>query len=208
MGRRVITGIEIASDGTDAKFLENHTSIDGKQNRLLSIPLGTGVLLRTTSRFVRSQSIYETQEEFKDNIKWIYGTRHENKDDWDYLSWKDPKAFPIEVSDQFIYDYADEPLVKVRSVDPRMLGKIYWLEAFLNAPEFPEAVVPKGIFIIFEDVPFIKNACFTKKAFCDFKKEDLESIPLTQYGSSVNLFMKTYKMADPSLGYHNYGVFK
>lgn len=208
MARRTITGITVADENKRAKFVKEGITIDGKKHRLLSIPLGTRVVLKTTSKFIRTYSIDETYEEFKDKIKWIYGTRDENSGEWEYISWEGKKWFPIEINNEQVFDYADEPLVAIKCLDPDRVGKLYWLEAFINAPEFPEAASPKGIFVVFNDAPFIKKGCFSRKSYCDFTKEEQNNIPVINYGEPINLFLRTYKLADPSLGYHNYGVFK
>ncbi|MCR1026320.1 hypothetical protein NQT66_15970 [Cellulophaga baltica] len=75
-------------------------------------------------------------------------------------------------------------------------------------PEFQKVQNPKGVYIMFEDAPFLKRACFSLKKYNYFKEKDYDDKPLTKYGKSVYLFIQSYKLSDPSKNYHNYGAFK
>ncbi|WP_405266367.1 hypothetical protein [Cellulophaga sp. Ld12] len=181
-------------------------NIDGKKHKLFTIPLGS------TAKFqpiLYNNRIQLNNHELRDHLKWILCHINPKNGTKSYKSWEGdkPPAFSYDEKEK-LEDYADTQIVSLRFTDSKEIGAYYWLESFMQYPEFPEANTPKGVYVTFEDSPFVKESCFTSKGYCNFSSKDLTEKPLLRYGDTVNLFLETYKIPNPLEDKHNYVNFK
>ncbi len=184
--------------------LQEGVSINGKPHKLLKIKLGFEAHMEIEVFFT---SIMATTE-IRNKAKWIWAIQDDTTKEWTLNGWTDPKDIPIEINGKETTQYADSPRVLITTSEEHSLGNLYWLEAFVHYPEMPNASIPKGVYVTFEDSPMLKKACFSDKGFCNFTAKELQYIPVAQYGKTINLFLSTYKLPDPNLRHHNYGSFK
>ncbi len=184
--------------------LQEGVSINGKPHKLLKIKLGFEAHMEIEVFFT---SIMATTE-IRNKAKWIWAIQDDTTKEWTLNGWTDPKDIPIEINGEMTTQYADSPRVLMTTTEEHCLGNLYWLEAFVHYPEMPNASIPKGVYVTFEDSPMLKKACFSDIGFCNFTAKELQYIPVTQYGKTINLFLSTYKLPDPNLRHHNYGSFK
>ncbi|WP_438712675.1 hypothetical protein ACSTS3_10685 [Aquimarina muelleri] len=99
-------------------------------------------------------------------------------------------------------DYAKSSAVNISNVSKQkhLVGKKYWLEAFVYYPEFKH---PVGKYFVVKGTPCILNAYFEGIAIGN----DYNLIK-SKYGKTVNLLLDTHLLPDVSVNYHNYVVFE
>ncbi|QXP52957.1 hypothetical protein [Cellulophaga sp. HaHa_2_1] len=177
--------------------------VDGIKHKLYTIPLGTTAKFRP----VLNNNIELNNIELSKHLKWILCHIDPKNGTKSYKSWEGdkPPAFSYDEKEK-LENYADTQIVSLRYTDKKQVGAFYWLESFMQYPEFPDAAIPKGVYVTFEDTAFIDYAYFSKKNY--YETGDNIPKPITKYGEKINLFLKTYKLGDPTLNYHNYGEFK
>ncbi len=198
-----IKTLNLVSEASGVSLLDE-VKIEGKNHKLLKVKLGHAAHMEIEV-FLRS---WRAKDEIKQKVKWIWAIQDEHTKEWQLRGWTDDDNLPMEILGKKTTEYANSPTVLITSDNSNIAGKLYWLEAFIYYPEMPEASIPKGVYVTFEDSPVLKKTCFTDKGTCTFSKKELAYIPITQYGQTIDLFLETYKLPDPNLPYHNYGVFK
>ncbi|GGX19212.1 hypothetical protein [Aquimarina muelleri] len=99
-------------------------------------------------------------------------------------------------------DYAKSSAINISNVSKQkhLVGKKYWLEAFVYYPEFKH---PVGKYFVVKGTPCILNAYFEGIAIGN----DYNLIK-SKYGKTVNLLLDTHLLPDVSVNYHNYVVFE
>ncbi len=143
-------------------------------------------------------------KQLKKDIKWIW-TPAENLPKILALDvaqkincwgkWSNKKKIPITVYGIGI-DYAMATAVNITEIskEKNNLGKKFWLEAFINYPEFNH---PIGKMLTIKGDPAILDAKFEGT----IKKG--ENI-VCQYGKTVSIAITTHALPDYTLGFHNY----
>ncbi|WP_282133531.1 hypothetical protein [Cellulophaga baltica] len=202
----VVKSVKLFSNGeyTPSKNIkEGVFTINNKKHKLFTVPLGTIAKFQPD---LYNKSMRLTNERLKKHLKWIMCSINPKTGEKKYKEWETDKETPSFSYDdkQKLSDYADTQVVSIRSSAAAEAGVYFWLEAFMTYPEFENGNQPKGVYILFEDTPHIKYAYFSNKTY--YEKIKLKAI--SQYGKSVNLILKTYKIGDPDLGNNNNNSFK
>lgn len=115
--------------------------------------------------------------------------------------WSAKNKIPIRVYGIGV-NYAKSTAVNISNVSKQkhLVGKKYWLEAFVHYPEFKH---PVGKYFVVKGTPSILNAYFEGAAIGN----DYNLIK-SKYGQTVNLLLDTHLLPDVSVNYHNYVVFE
>ena len=115
--------------------------------------------------------------------------------------WSAKNKIPIRVYGIGV-NYAKSTAVNISNVSKQkhLVGKKYWLEAFVHYPEFKH---PVGKYFVVKGTPSILNAYFEGAAIGN----DYNLIK-SKYGKTVNLLLDTHLLPDVSVNYHNYVVFE
>ena len=98
------------------------------------------------------------------------------------------------------YAKAQDVMISDMAKDKEVLGKRYWLEAFIYYPEFK---LPTGRYFVVKGEPSIVSACFEGAATGKDK-----NLIKSQYGKTANILIHTHSLPDIAAGYHNYVVFE
>ncbi|MBL4746311.1 MAG: hypothetical protein JKY08_08070 [Flavobacteriaceae bacterium] len=146
----------------------------------------------------------------KNNIKWLWVeaqyldslrkmSQKEKFEHWG--KWEDKEKTALDIYGVGI-NYAKSTSVIIENVSKQknLIGKKYWLEAFIYYPEFK---LPVGKYFVVKGKPSIQSVYFEGTAVGDDKNK-----VKSKYGKTVNIIINTHALPDIAMKCHNYVVFE
>lgn len=181
-----IQTIVLTNETIPSIIMKKGIMMDGKQHKLIVIKKGSKATVKT-KLFMNTNNA----DTINKNTKWVLGFQKEDKS-WIWRTWSSGDKIPIKINNQEIQSYAATSSVSVGNT--KKFGKPFWLEAFINHPELPNAKSPKGVYTVVVDKPQIIKTVFTKINHLRRTEDKVEEQQVLAYGEVLRLEVHTHQL--------------